>query len=276
MKDLVFWSNEAKVTFDVVDAQGERWVLASQVGEALGIQNIRDTFAKISQTEGLVEGTHWCRIILQQVGKVVQDRERLLLSYRGVIRVAMRSDGPRAVQFRDWAEDVLYEAMVQPSGFGRVPPAAAPCSVDRLYRQAASIVKATMAVGKSLGVLPSELRQAAVSAAYAGTGIRFCELLGAVPADDEAVSGLRSEAASVSDFLGSCCVVQTGACVSPGYLYDGYVAWCEENGHVSRSRNGFYGDVLRLYPSVKRGQVGPDRSRVFTGISLIYSGRVSE
>jgi len=35
----------------------------------------------------------------------------MVLSKRGIIRVAMRSDAPRAAQFRDWAETVLYEVM---------------------------------------------------------------------------------------------------------------------------------------------------------------------
>ncbi len=35
-----------------------------------------------------------------------------MISYRGVIRIAMRSDSPRAIRFRDWAEEVLYGLMV--------------------------------------------------------------------------------------------------------------------------------------------------------------------
>ena len=35
-----------------------------------------------------------------------------MLSYRGIIRVAMRAQGSRAKSFRDWAEDVLIEVML--------------------------------------------------------------------------------------------------------------------------------------------------------------------
>ena len=136
------------VEFDVVSRDGEKWVLASQVGEALGIANIRSLFSDLTKAEGLIEGRHYCRITLQNSGKVVHpgNPNRLLLSYRGVIRVAMRSDGPRAVQFRDWAEDVLYEALQGGPACCGVSPRVG--GIDGAYKAGAAIVRAMMSAGK--------------------------------------------------------------------------------------------------------------------------------
>ena len=40
-------------------------------------------------------------------------RPETVISYHGVIRVAMLSDAPRAIEFRDFAESVLYPVMSQ-------------------------------------------------------------------------------------------------------------------------------------------------------------------
>ena len=37
---------------------------------------------------------------------------RVIYSYRGIIRISMHCEGKNAKQFRDWAEDVLYEVMI--------------------------------------------------------------------------------------------------------------------------------------------------------------------
>jgi len=65
----------------------------------------------LKENSELKEGRHICRVTLQMPGDT-QSRKYSVLSYRGVIRVAMRSEGKNAVAFRDWAEDVLYEVMV--------------------------------------------------------------------------------------------------------------------------------------------------------------------
>ena len=39
-----------------------------------------------------------------------------ILSYHGVIRLAMLSKAKRTMEFRDWAEDALFKAVTQGSG----------------------------------------------------------------------------------------------------------------------------------------------------------------
>lgn len=117
------------------DAEGKRWVPSQQVASALGITNARKLIYGLIDKKELQEGKHYCslklqidpccNLKLQQVGKA-QSRNYLVLSYRGIIRVSMRSDGVWAHLFRDWAEDVLYEVMMT----GRY---IAPNGGDRLY-----------------------------------------------------------------------------------------------------------------------------------------------
>lgn len=266
MNDLVFGNDEHGVAFDVVDANGERWVLASQVGEALGILNIRKLVHGLKITDGLSEMKHFCTLKLQNSnGASSGNPNKLLLSYRGVIRVAMRSDGPRAAQFRDWAEDVLYREMIPGGDVLGVSPFVAgdlPGDIGRRYRQAASIVRSVMDAGKGLGVRVHDLRVQAVDAAFSGTGVRFHSLL-------EFVSvAQNTDADDVLAFVSDCCLLGEDFRVSPSVLYEGYVKWCGGGNGMPLGKNTFCSVLLKVCSGVRRRQVGPDRSRVFCGVSL--------
>lgn len=97
---------------EVLDSDGQLWIPAKQTGYALGYADPRG-FQKLVQEmrerDELREGKHFLFLPIMSAGG---QRNTQVLSYRGVIRTAMRSDAPRAVQFRDWAEDVLFEVMV--------------------------------------------------------------------------------------------------------------------------------------------------------------------
>jgi len=95
----------------VIGRDGQNWVTAQQVGEALGNKNIKKLIYGLQELGEITEGKHWSNVTFLQHGEC-QRRARILLSYRGIIRVAMRSQGSRAREFRDWAEDVLYEVMM--------------------------------------------------------------------------------------------------------------------------------------------------------------------
>lgn len=107
-----FEAGDGKYPLHIMDLDGQRWVSAHQVGEALGNANIRDLAHQLKQQGELKEGKHIRRVTLHQPGDT-QRRVYLILSWRGVIRVAMRSQGARARLFRDWAEEVLYEVMMK-------------------------------------------------------------------------------------------------------------------------------------------------------------------
>lgn len=95
----------------IYDAEGNRWATSQEVGEALGNTRIRKLVSGLIQSGEMIEGKHFRHITWHMPGDT-QPRKYLMLSYRGIIRAGMRSEGKRALAFRDWAEDVLYEVMV--------------------------------------------------------------------------------------------------------------------------------------------------------------------
>ena len=250
-----------QVEMDVRTIQGEKWVPAAVVGEALGIQNVRQLISSLRDSEGLTEGKHFCKIVLQQVGKVVQGRERLMLSYRGVIRVAMRSDGPRAVRFRDWAEDVLYGVMVGQGGAAFLQGPDGVKGVIAKYRDAAAVIRSMMQIGKSLGRDKVSARRWAVGRAAELTGIPLEDL-----ADDDVLS---DPVCNVREFLEVCCVVAAAKTVKPDELWKAYETWCKAVDKKPYTRNAFYKNVMGWQPSVRRAQVGETRERVFQGVGLV-------
>ncbi|MEW6351434.1 MAG: Bro-N domain-containing protein [Thermodesulfobacteriota bacterium] len=96
----------------VYDLNGERWVTAKELAGALGYadpRTFRDLVQEMADRGELKKGGHFNLLPLQTAGG---KQETVVLSYRGVIRTAMRSDAPNAVAFRDWAEEVLFQVMV--------------------------------------------------------------------------------------------------------------------------------------------------------------------
>lgn len=105
-----FEASGKEYALSIREHAGRRWLTAQQLGEALGNVNINKLIRDLAQRGELQEEKHWKNFSFLQPGDA-QARVRTLLSYRGVIRVSMHSEGTRARQFRDWAEEVLYQVM---------------------------------------------------------------------------------------------------------------------------------------------------------------------
>jgi prophage antirepressor-like protein len=103
-----FQAQGKEYPLSIMDHDGGKWVMAQQVGEAIGNHNIYALINSLEKEKEIIEGRHHSRATLDCSKG---GRPRVLLSYRGVIRVAMRSQGRRAKLFRDWAEEVLYQVM---------------------------------------------------------------------------------------------------------------------------------------------------------------------
>lgn len=104
-----FHAQGKEYPLSVWDVDGGKWVVAQQLGEAMGTRNIKSLLRDLEQNGEIKEDIHFRRFTL--LNSSPGNPRRIILSYRGVIRVAMRSQGQRAREFRDWAEDVLYEVM---------------------------------------------------------------------------------------------------------------------------------------------------------------------
>ncbi len=109
--DIFFESDSEKYILSIHDIEGNKWIPSNQVGDAIGISNIRNLIADLKEASELIEQKHYCRVTLRKSGR--GNPEILALSYRGIIRVAMRSQAKRAKEFRDWAEDVLFDVMTK-------------------------------------------------------------------------------------------------------------------------------------------------------------------
>jgi len=106
---IKFHSQGKEYPLSILDADGQNWVYSQQVAEAMGIRNIRSLLQDLIGSREITEERHYRRVTLQNSSP--GNPTRTILSYRGVIRVAMRSQGQRAKEFRDWAEEVLYQVM---------------------------------------------------------------------------------------------------------------------------------------------------------------------
>lgn len=121
----------------VHDVEGNRWVTAKETSAALGYDDsraFRKLVGEMADRNELSEGRHFKFLPLDGPGGT---QETLVLSRRGVIRTCMRSDAPRAIAFRDWAEEVLDEVMRTGRYDGREsvnPRHTCPhCDPDRLH-----------------------------------------------------------------------------------------------------------------------------------------------
>lgn len=103
MDTLIFDGNQLTIH----DNQGEKWVTFRDLSTALGYSNPDDVRFIVDRNPDEFTGKQGTCILHTPGGK----QECRVLNYRGVIRAAMKSDAPKAVQFRDWAEEVLFQVM---------------------------------------------------------------------------------------------------------------------------------------------------------------------
>lgn len=108
---------ELMVTFEkhdlkLVEVDGERYMTTRALALSLDtrVRSLKKLVQEMRARGELKEGVHLKCLPLQTCGG---PQTTILITYRGVIRLAMRSDSPRAVRFRDWAEEVLYAVMTR-------------------------------------------------------------------------------------------------------------------------------------------------------------------
>jgi prophage antirepressor-like protein len=92
--------------FTPIDVNGKKWVTTKRLAEALGYSNSSSLSHMIQNNLKEFRG----KTLLLKLGGG-PGRPTMLINYHGVIRAAMLSDAPRAIEFRDWAEEVLFAVM---------------------------------------------------------------------------------------------------------------------------------------------------------------------
>jgi len=111
---ILFTIGENEFPLEIIDKDNQRWVTRRQLGNSLGFSDLRELHSQLVKKEELKEGTHFTTItVMYPDGNTGRGNPaRVIYSYRGIIRISMHCEGKHAKQFRDWAEDVLYEVMI--------------------------------------------------------------------------------------------------------------------------------------------------------------------
>jgi prophage antirepressor-like protein len=106
--DLLVTFENHDLTLVIVD--DERYLTLRGLAQALDTQvrSLQKLVQEMRDKHELKEGVHLRCIPMQTAGG---KQPTTLVTYRGIIRIAMSSHSPRAAQFRDWAEDVLFAIM---------------------------------------------------------------------------------------------------------------------------------------------------------------------
>ena len=107
MTDIIQLIRFEDAEIRIHDFKGDRWVTVKEVAAALGYEDERNLRQLIDRNPEEFKGKQG-GFKMNSPGGV---QEMRVLNYRGVIRAAMKSDAPRAIKFRDWAEEVLFTVM---------------------------------------------------------------------------------------------------------------------------------------------------------------------
>lgn len=242
MNDMVtFNEGENEFVMNILDENGERWIPAQQVGAALGTANIRALISRLAERGELKEDIHFRNVSLQNQGgfRSLKLQNPLggnpnitILSYRGIIRVSMKSEGSRAPLFRDWAEDILYAVMTAgqlEDATGAASPVARqiPAQLWHKIRAAGQGVRLSYRV-KLLGLACQMNRlDQTRPASREGVLLDYAALCENICSAPELPADEREE--SVRDFIAACCLQETGVKVQAADIYSRYAAWYLEN-----------------------------------------------
>lgn len=129
MSDIVKFHD---VEFEIIELDGEKSVRVSALAKALGYANGGRLVNLINRRRTEFEGK---RFFLNLGINPSGGRPEMVLTYNGVIRAAMLSNAPRAKEFRDWAEEVLFKVMT--TGHYELPGVSVPTDpmvIDALAR----------------------------------------------------------------------------------------------------------------------------------------------
>ncbi|MBI5570279.1 MAG: hypothetical protein HY914_10075 [Desulfomonile tiedjei] len=92
---------------EVIELDGERFVTLRAIGRALGHADPIDCRKIIERHADEFAG----KVRVFSLSTIKGQRNCPVINFRGVIRLAMLSNAPRAIEFRDWAEQLLCHVM---------------------------------------------------------------------------------------------------------------------------------------------------------------------
>ncbi len=104
-------ANFEDTELEIISECGERFITVRDLAAGLGAKkrSILKLIGDLAGNNELKEGVHFLCIPLSSRGGT---QNTMIVSYRGVLRIVMRMNSPRAARFRDWCETVLYGIMI--------------------------------------------------------------------------------------------------------------------------------------------------------------------
>ena len=110
-------ANFEDTTVEIISERGERFITVRDLAAGLGSKkrSVRKLIRDLAGKKELCEGRHFLCLPLESRGGL---QNTMIVSYRGVLRIVMRVNSPRAARFRDWCETVLYGLMTGSFGGG--------------------------------------------------------------------------------------------------------------------------------------------------------------
>ena len=180
MNDLKTLVTFEDTDIEIIDQNGERWVTVRDLGKALGYTDTIDLRKIIDRHPEEFKG----KTGVVKLSTIKGLRDHRVINYHGVIRAAMLARTPRAIKFRDWAEEVLFKVMT--TGFYSVHTPPPPLTVDQ---RAANIVESAIRVARlcrapeHIGIMEG------VKRAELLTGFSFEEIALQAPAVQKVLEG---------------------------------------------------------------------------------------
>jgi prophage antirepressor-like protein/5-methylcytosine-specific restriction endonuclease McrA len=100
-----------ETAIEIYDHEGNRWVTLNQFATALGYGDRRALQKLLDRHTVEFTGKTTVVNLTTLEGGVEKEREVTIINYHGIIRASMLAKTRRAKEFRDWAEEVLFEVM---------------------------------------------------------------------------------------------------------------------------------------------------------------------
>jgi len=241
---VIFKPNGEEHIIEIRHINGEAWATAQEIGEALGHSNIHNLIRDMKNAGELKEGIHISKVTLDMVGDK-QPRKYLLLSYRGIIRVSMRTETAVAIKFRDWAEDVLYAVMTTGSYSLREVDKTDKSRYILDHAREMERIDRVFGAYKRMAVKIGLTGHGAIRKANEMTvdsiGINVLEMFN---------MGYLAEIQNLDAFIGEKCVFDPELMILPADLFGAYVKWCADTKRQPIGKLSFYRQIYTEYPQI--------------------------
>ncbi|MDM8551805.1 GIY-YIG nuclease family protein [Desulfobacterales bacterium HSG2] len=111
---VLFKTGEEEFPLEIITHKGEQWITRKQLANALGVKDLAPLHFRLLRKKEIRENTHFTEFQFKENPKG-GNPTLIIYSYKGIIFLAMNSEGRNAQYFRQWidSDNILYRVMVQ-------------------------------------------------------------------------------------------------------------------------------------------------------------------